>query len=540
MFTSSRRRFLGVAGALGVAGLSGGLLAGCGSGGGGGAAPKVGTTELQLPKYIPNPKVKPDLPAIEPAGVTGYLEYPSERFSTVDEPPLTSGEMITALLPISNQPPVPRSENLVWQNAEKQLGGPVDIIMITGSDYRQRFNTTIAGGDIPELVFFQPIAGYNQLLTTTFEDLTPHLAGDAISKYPNLAAIPPALWEAVAKGGRIYGLPIARNGMQGLGNYHSEMFEEAGGYPTSVEEYLELLRDLTNPAKRRWGMVAHSRGGYNMSQFLQFLGAPLNWRQESDGSLTNVVETDEYAEAVEIVAKLFADGVFHPDTGAPNAKVKAIFNRGEAAVDGGTVTALLGAVREMSAIDKSFKPQALVPFEGSKGVAWMDFLSKQMTCVRKGDKERVEEILRLCNYLAAPLGADEDLTLSYGKEGTTYDFVDGLPKVREEFESHASIPWSAITRAPFTFFNDRYPATVEPRYNGTKELSKFLVKDPCSQAYSTTDAEKGATLSQLVADVTNDIISGRRKMADLEPTIEEWRSSGGNKMRDEYAAEIGA
>lgn len=81
---------------------------------------------------------------------------------------------------------------------------------------------------------------------------------------------------------------------------------------------------------------------------------------------------------------------------------------------------------------------------------------------------------------------------------------------------------------------------MEPRYNGTKELSKFLVKDPCSQAYSTTDAEKGATLSQLVADVTNDIISGRRKMADLEPTIEEWRSSGGNKMRDEYAAEIGA
>src|SRR5699024_4739909 len=125
----------------------------------------------------------------------------------------------------------------------EKLGGAVDMILITESDYLQRFNTTIAGGDIPDLMFFQPIAGYNELLNAAFEDLTPHLAGDAISAYPNLAAIPSAIWEATAKGGRLYGLPIPRNGMQGLGNYHAEMVADAGGYPTSVEEYFAVLKD---------------------------------------------------------------------------------------------------------------------------------------------------------------------------------------------------------------------------------------------------------------------------------------------------------
>lgn len=538
MLTSSRRRFLAAAGAIGAAGLSGGLLSGCNSGGAGGGT-ELGSTDLQLPTYVPNGRAKPDLPPIDPTGVSGYLKYPGERFGTVDTPPLTTGETITALLPISNQPPVARDENVVWRNAEDKLGGAVDMILITESDYLQRFNTTIAGGDIPDLVFFQPIAGYNELLSSTFEDLTPHLAGDAISAYPNLAAIPGAIWEATAKGGRLYGLPIPRNGMQGLGNYHAEMFEAAGGQPSSVEDYVALLKDLTNPGKRRWGMVSHRGGGYNLHQFLQLLGAPLNWRQQPDGSLVNVFETDEYVEAVELVTTLFADGVFHPDTGAPNAKVKAIFNRGEAAVDGATVTALLGAVREMSSIDKNFRPRALVPFDGSQGVAWMDFLTKQMTCIRKADTERVEEILRLLNYVAAPLGSDEDLVLSYGKEGETYDFADGVPVVRKEFESHASIPWASLTSAPMAFFNDRYPETVKPRYDGTKALAKFLVKDPCAQAYSPTDAEQGTTLRQQVADATNDIISGRRPMGELQQTVDTWRSSGGDKMRDEYAADLG-
>jgi len=533
--TGSRRGFLGALALSGLAVAGGGLLAGCDAGPG---ATPLGTEKLTLPTYVPNATVKPDLPAIDPTGVSGYLKYPSERFATVTDKPLTSGKKITAILPISSQPPVARDKNAVWKNAEEQLGGEVELILITESDYRQRFNTTIAGGDLPDLVFFQPIAGYDQLLATTFTDLTPYLAGDAIKAYPNLAAIPAAIWEAAAKGGRLYGVPIPRNGMQGLGNYHSQMFEAEGGYPTSMDEYVSLLKALTNPSKRRWGMVAHASGGYNLSQFLQLLGAPFNWRQESDGTLTNVVETPEYAEAVELVAKLFADGIFHPDTGAPNAKVKALFGRGEAAVNGDTVTALLGAVRDMTAIDSSFKPAALTPFSGSKGVAWMDFLTKQMTCIRQADKERVEELLRFLNYLAAPLGSDEDLVLSYGKEGETFDFTDGVPQVRKEFESHAAIPWGAITTGPMTFFDDRLPATVAPRYEGTKALAPFLVKDPCAGAYSATDAEKGATLKQQMADVANDIISGRRPLSELAPAIDKWRADGGDQMREEYAAAI--
>lgn len=538
MFNTSRRDLLKTSFALGAAAGLGGLVAGCQAGGARGPG-LSGGQKLVLPQYVPQAKAKPDLPAIDPTGTCGYTKYPAERFSTVEGKVLTSGKRITAILPISSQPPAARGQNKVWSNAETKLGGEIDMILITESDYRQRFNTTIAGGDLPDLVFFQPIAGYNQLLEAAFEDLTPFLSGDAIQEYPNLASIPAAVWEATAKGGRLYGLPVPRNGMSGLGNYHAEMFDEIGGYPKDLDEYLAYLHELTRPSQRRWGMVAHASQGYNLNQFLQLVGAPSQWRQEPDGHLTNVIETDEYAKALEICAKLFSDGVYHPDTGAPNAKIKAIFDNGEAAVNGDTVTGLLGAVREMSAIDKSFRPRAIIPFKGSKGVAWMDFLTKQMTVIKKAEKERVKEILRLCNYLAAPLGSDEDLVLSYGVEGETFDFKNGVPEVRKEFQPHASIPWKSIAAGPMTFFDDRFPATVEPRYQGTKELSQFLVKDPCAGAYSATQAERGATLAQNMQDFSSDVIAGRQKLGGLPDAVKKWRNDGGDKMREEFAEDLG-
>src|SRR5690625_6428401 len=41
-----------------------------------------------------------------------------------------------------------------------------------------------------------------------FQDLTDHLAGDAIHGYPNLARLDPAVWEYCMINGRIFGLPF--------------------------------------------------------------------------------------------------------------------------------------------------------------------------------------------------------------------------------------------------------------------------------------------------------------------------------------------
>ena len=538
-----RRTFLSRTGlaAAGFGALAGGVtLSGCSEDA---QQTAIASKKAPLPAYVPQAKSHPDLPAIAPTGTCGYKRYPTERFSTVSEKPLASGTTITAVVPISAAPPVQGDRNVIKKLAEKKLGGTVRFTAITESDYGQRFNTTIAGGDLPDVMFFQRVASYADLLQAKFADLTEHLAGDAIKDYPNLANIPSAIWEATAVGDKLFGLPLPRNGTQGLGLYHKEMFDKVGGYPKTADEFLDYLKELTRPDQKRWGMVSHQGTGYNLSTFTQMFGAPLNWRKESDGSLIAAVATDEYRAAVDFARKCFASGVYHPNSNGPNAQVKAIFNNGQAAVNGDTVTALLGAVTGQAGINPKFDPQALAPIShdgSSDPVVYMDFLSKQFVVLKKASGDKIKQILRLANFLAAPLGSDEELLLSSGVEGKTFTFDDhGQPQLMKGFDNQGA-PWGTIAAGPMEFFDAEVPATVVARYNGTKILSPALIKDPTATYYSATQASKGATLNQKLGDVCTSVIAGRSPMADFDKAVKAWKSGGGDKIKEELETAMGA
>lgn len=536
-----RRSFLrGSALALGtVAG--GSVLAGCG--GGGGRTTAISGGQVPLPNYVPLSVTSPDLPPIDPTGTCGYLNYPTERFSTVEGTPLASGETVSVMVPISTAPEVGRDQNRLLTQVEERLGAQVDFIYVTESDYLQRFNTTIAGGDLPEMMFFQPIADYAGLLQAEFADLTPFLEGDKIGAYPNLANIPQAIWQAAAVGDRLYGLPLPRNGTQGMGLYHKEMFEDVGGYPNDAEEFFEYLTELTRPDENRWGMASRSGTAYGMPTFTQLFGAPFRWRHNDDGSLIAAVETDEYRAALEFAVRLFGAGVFHPNSNGPNAQMKALFNNGEVAVSYETVTGLRGAVTEQSSINPDFDPQALLPFSHdgqAEPVVYMDALTKQFSLIRKTeDTARIEELLNLANFVAAPLGSDEEILMRYGVEGETFDFDnDGTPQVRAEFQNQGA-KWTTIAAGPMEFFDAEVPGTVTARYEGTAALSPYLVSDPTANLYSDTEGTTGATLDQQVSDTCTSIIAGRLPISAFDDAIAEWRSGGGDKIREEYEAALG-
>jgi len=88
----------------------------------------------------------------------------------------------------------------------------------------------------------------------------------------------------------------------------------------------------------------------------------------------------------------------------------------------------------------------LPPFAANAGGKAQAFLSHgyvSMNVLKKNAPDRIKEILRIMNFLAAPFGSQEDLLLTYGLEGQDFTRDDrGNPAPTPEGIARSSyVPW---------------------------------------------------------------------------------------------------
>ena len=60
------------------------------------------------------------------------------------------------------------------------------------------------------------------------------------------------------------------------------------------------------------------------------------------------------------------------------------------------------------------------------------------------------------------------------------------------------------------------------------------IDDPSVGLYSPTDASKGATLTQKVADGIAEIVTAANPLSAFDQLVADWRTAGGDQMRAEY------
>src|SRR6266567_6979789 len=171
---------------------------------------------FKYPTYVPFQGPKPDYPPsadglIPPA----YASYPKELIKTVKSPPGKGGEMSSYTNTVNALPP-PMDQNPTWQEANKQLGIKLNMVIAgNNADYQAKLATLIAGNDLPDTFWSstQPIPNLPQFLAAQCSDLTPYLAGDAVKDFPNLAAFPPYVWKGplTVFSGKIFGVPVPRS-----------------------------------------------------------------------------------------------------------------------------------------------------------------------------------------------------------------------------------------------------------------------------------------------------------------------------------------
>ncbi|MCA1218213.1 extracellular solute-binding protein [Streptomyces sp. 8L] len=548
-----RRTLLRLGAGLGLALAAGPALAACGDGAI--AAEPEAKSDALLPRTsVRNIGLRPDLPGTASGVPQGFFRYPARLLRATRGKPLKGASPIKAATETFLPPPPQRSDNPAWRAIEDLLGGRVDVVAVPSDDYPTRFSTMIAGGALPDIFEYPETGGVDNKVAffdAECADLTPHLAGDAVRDYPNLAAIPKAAWQDAIFGNKLYGIPISRTGTGGAGFYRHDLFARAGvtdlGQITGLDRFVELCKELTRPSRNEYAIMAGATNLVAMSA-----GAPKDWRFEAaTGKFTHRLETPEFRHAVEILRGLYKAGCFYPGTigmsGAQKSKYTDLFKSGKAAYvyDGmpDYLTPGTGYLDAMSSVDPSFDTRPMVPF-GPHPLVWADNISLSNVHIKKASGERVRQLLAFADFAAAPFGSTEYTLINYGVEGTDFRRdAHGNPVLTDKGVLDTATPWKFFGSAVPAVFSPTSEKGVRYAHAAFAEMIPRMAEDP-TLAYSspTWDSKGNGSLLSLEGDGIKDLITGRKPMSWFAQLAKEYLRAGGEKARAEFeeAAQKGA
>jgi putative aldouronate transport system substrate-binding protein len=504
------------------------------------AAPAA-SGSLRLPTYIPLPTAKADLPGSEIVP-DGYLAYPKATFKSVTSIPASGGEVTWMTYTFVANSPL--EDNPHWQEVNKQVGTTMRMLLTPYADYQARLQTVLAGGDLPEVVYIPGLqAELAQLMRAKFSDLTPYLSGDAIRDYPNLANIPTLAWKHTVFNNAIYAVPTAFVPFFWMLWNRQDMLEQIGAsMPTNAEEYKRVLGELTRAQQGTWGIASHVNNAFDTwnpsgGMYAAMFGAPNQWA-ESGGKFTRTFETEQFKAAIGFARDLYAAGLYHPDSLTYNILSKRTnFEAGKFAYDfDGMNIDMWNNTKKVNPAAKLRQPVP-PPADGSKGHYWFGPGIFGFTAIRKASPERIQEILRIMNFLAAPIGSEEYLLTHHGVQGVDFNFDDnGTPILTAKGQSDI-MPWggasATVPRPPRVLFNPQDPEFVRVIQNDDKAMAEVGVSDPSVGLYSNTNANKANVLNQAMTDGITEIVKGAQPLDSLDQLVRDWRTNGGDQIRAE-------
>ncbi|SDT17095.1 extracellular solute-binding protein [Microlunatus soli] len=522
------------------------LLAGSGSLSGCGASKTAENNTaakneaVKLPSYIPYTAIKPDLPGTKEGVDNAFRTWPTDNPKSVPEKPGTGKESLSAMADIYYAVPPGPDKNSYWAGLNERMGIDLKIQMVGNADYSQKFATTIAGSELPDVLRMLEVANFPSLLDKRFTPLDEHLAGDAIKEYPNLANIPTRTWKSAIYNGKIYGIPIPRGAIGSYNFIRQDLFDAKGlpSDPKGYDEFIKVTKELTDPKKRRWAFSLINQPRQVLGRMN---GEPNGWRYEND-KLTNTYETEEYKQTVTDLIAMWKSGVIHPDAFDTAQPFKQLFNAGTCAIN--AHDGYPGWIQYI--LDNESTPGfklGLMPVynrDGSELAHW-DFGSGvySFTALKKQDSpDKIKTILRMLNYLAAPFGTEEYLYRLYGKEGVDHTMKDGNPVLTKTGTANTVIPVRYLADAPYTIYVPGRPQDADTQHKYQSLEIPTGISNPTVGLFSNAKASKNATIDKNFNDGINQVIQGRKPLSELDSLLSAWKSGGGDEMRKEYQDQL--
>lgn len=535
---ANRRSFLTLLGLGAVAVAGGGSLAACSEKAtDAGTAQQVDRLSAVLPKYRPLDLVQPDIKGISPVA-NGFTKYPATLVDAITEKPGRGG-VITTMSPHWGSVPPGPGKNAYLDAVNAELGATITPGIQDGNTYADKLNAILGARDIPDVLCIPSweigkIPNFSAAAKALFEDLTDHLAGDRVGPYPMLAALPTSAWSYACWNDRLMSVPWPTDGPFPWALFYRKDLVDAAGatLPRTADELYAFGKKVTNPGKGVW---AFNNIQAMVEMIFRVPGSEGGWGRR-DGKVVFKYETPEFKAALEFMVRLFKDGLIHPDVVASaGADTKLLFSSGKIVMIQDGPGAWLGLQAEQQKVTPGFNMQPVPAFAGDGGTPLQHGAPSPVfyTFIKKGlGKDRVEEILRVLNFIAAPLGTKEFELIEYGVQGSHFNKgPDGWPVgtdlVGKEFANQFRF---IAGTAPTVKYDARVPSYVSDLLTWENNSVKYLEPNPWS-GMKLEKPEKGVTVNKPTEDKITDIARGRRPLGDLDTVLTEWRDGGGEETR---------
>lgn len=182
---------------------------------------------------------------------------------------------------------------------------------------------------------------------------------------------------------------------------------------------------------------------------------------------------------------------------------------------------------------------ALVPAKWNGGGTSIKHLGagnyNAYVAIKKMEDKRVEEILRVLNYLASPFGTAEYLTINYGVKDQNYTLNGSDPVVTDTGRSEKIISLGYVGGTGYTvLYESGATDLVKAQHSYLTNAVANGVRDATVGLYSKTDSTMGVTENAKLTSLQSDIIQGRKPVSEFTAAVDNWKKAAGDRIRGEY------
>ncbi|WP_152363034.1 extracellular solute-binding protein [Microlunatus speluncae] len=490
----------------------------------------------ELPTRVPFAAGEPDLPEAAGGVPAGYFSYPAEPQPRKGFPYREASAPITTLLQ-GTAAVAPKERNPWWQRIERESGFSFALNPVQSADYQAKFQVTLAGGEVPDLVQIVGVPGLPNVLDKYFTDLTDFLAGDAIAEYPGLAAIPTETWKIGQVNGRLWGIAQPRPPAGRICSYRGDLFARHGITAAPElrdgQDFLDLCRQLSDPGRAVFALGANL-AGWILPAMLEMVGAPNDWALEGE-TFTHAYETEQMKQALDLTLQLFRKQYVHPDSPSAGAENYTWWQGGQTSL----YLQSFSGWGTYARVNPDWRLGALTLPKWDGGGPAAKHLSvagyTAFVAIKKASDERVREILRFADFVASPFGSSGELLINYGVEGTHYTLTgsDPIATAAAKTDLPTGLNYlggqsSAVIYTP----GDR--EIVQQQYDYLKAVLPTGVKNPTEGLFSDTSSTSGSSARRAINDLQTQIVIGRKPLSEWDAAVDRWRRETGDQQRRDY------
>lgn len=464
------------------------------------------------------------------------------------------------VLPYSGETPTPNSP--VEKELKKQTNSDFTVEWTPMISYGDKYNVMMNSGQLPDALVVPDLkadvyldAAHND----QFWELSDYLTDANYDGFKNYNSI--ALQNCKTDG-KLYVLPRERTLKRQMVCYRSDWAKKAGlDAPDTLDKLYAMAKAFGegdfdgNGKKDTVGFAlgtVQDGGGTTIDNLNELIvaGGGVNKFGLVDGKIVSTIATPEYKSTIQLLRKMCSEGLISKDfpitkTTEINSNLVDKEKTGlwlSMGIPGPKDTLYLakkksdGNIKQLSDVfsftylkDQDGTPRSPAESGFNGGIAFPKSSTK--------DKAELDRIVKVFSWISAQ---DGQRLVNSGIEGLQYTKVDDthIKSIPKEEQKDGSANWSSIAQMS-TCGNHCYTTVDDPLVEElAKQRNTFkdseLIGDITVPLNSAEYAKSGAKLSKLIDTAVFKYILGQISDGEFDKAIQEWRTSGGDKMTQEY------